>query len=52
MVHDIVRDDAGSFVVVLAAGVQITIEARKVAAGNFKTNTMARLEEVARVHRL
>src|SRR2546423_14065139 len=50
MMDDVVGDDAGCFVIVSAAGVQIAIEAREVAAGNFQTNPMARFKEVARVH--
>src|SRR5260370_42158041 len=39
-------------VVVVAAGVQIPVEAREVAAGNFDAHAVSRLEIVARRHRL
>lgn len=52
MMDDVVSDHAGRFVIVPSAGVQVAIEAREVAAGNFQTNPMTRFEEVAGVHRL
>jgi hypothetical protein len=32
MMHGVVRDDAGRFIVIVAAGIQIAVEAREVAA--------------------
>src|SRR5438132_14104985 len=51
MMHDVVRDGAGRFVVVVSASVQVSIEAREVTAGDFNPDTMSRLEEIARIHR-
>src|SRR5437773_954200 len=51
MMHDVVRDGAGRFIVVVSASIQVSIEAREVAAGNLDANAMAGLEEIARVHR-
>ena len=47
MMHDVVRDGAGRFIVVVSASVQISIEAREVTAGNLDANAMAGLEEIA-----
>src|SRR2546423_492062 len=51
MMHDVVRDDAGRFIVVVSASVQVSIEAREVTAGNLDANAMAGLEEIACIHR-
>ena len=50
--HDIVRQDARCLIIVVAAGIHISIEAREVAAGNLNANTMAGFKEIARSHRL
>ena len=50
--HDVVRDDALCFVVVLAAGIQVPIKTREIAARHLNTNSMTGLEIVARGHRL
>ncbi len=46
-----VGDDAGGLVVVVAAGVQVAVEAREVGAGDFDADAVACAEEVAGVHR-
>ena len=51
MMHDVVRGDARRFIVIVSAGVQVSIETRKVTAGNLDANAMAGFKEVARVHR-
>src|SRR6185369_16241165 len=52
MMHGVARDDAFRFIVIVAAGVQVAIEAREVTARHFEANAMAGREEVARRHRL
>ena len=51
MMHGVTRDYAFRLVEVVSTGVQIAIEAREVAARDFDTNAMARLEVIARDHR-
>src|SRR5215470_13128156 len=51
MVHGVTRDDALRLVVIVAACVQVAIEAREVAARDFDANAMAGFEVVARHHR-
>ena len=50
--HGVVRDDAFRFVEVAAAGVEIPIEAREIAARDFDAQPVTRVEIVARVQRL
>src|SRR5205814_5817662 len=50
MMHDVVRDGACRFIIVVSASVQVSIEAREVATGNLDANPMSRLEEIACVH--
>src|SRR6266568_7779473 len=50
VMHDVMRDHSMRFVIVPAAGVQVAIKAREVAAGNLQANAMAGLKEVARIH--
>ncbi len=52
MVHRVLGDDALRFVIVISARVQITIEAREVAAGNFDPDPVPRGEIIAGRHRL
>ena len=48
----IVRHNASGLVIVVAAGIQIAIKAREIAAGYFDTQSMTGREEVAGVHGL
>ena len=52
VVHDVVRDGRFALVVVVAAGVEVSIEPREVAARHFDAQPVARLEVVARRQRL
>src|SRR5258707_9614422 len=46
-----VGDDAGGLVVVVAAGVQVAVEAGEVGAGDLDADSVAGVEVVAGVHR-
>ena len=46
-----VGDDAGGLVVVVAAGVEVAVEAREVGAGDLDADSVAGVEVVAGVHR-
>src|SRR6185437_15933948 len=52
MMYLIVRDNALRFVVIVAAGIQVAIKARKIAARHFNPQRMAGGEVVAGLHRL
>src|SRR5580704_18149926 len=52
MMHRVVRDHALFFVVIVAAGVEVAVETRKIAAGNFDAKLMSSLEVVAGIQRL
>src|SRR3989442_15004403 len=52
MVYRVMRHNALRLVIVLAARVQVPVEAREIAARHLEPDSMARLEVIARRHRL
>ena len=52
MVHLIMGDDTFRFIVISSTGIQVSIEAREVAARYFDPNPMPSLERIAGHHRL